>query len=249
MDHPKRPQLSIIVPAYNEAENLPGLLPAVDKVVKKAGLSREYIIVDDSSTDDTHAVATKLATDYPLQVVRKELPRGIGSGIRAGIAAAKGEGSMSAYTTTATSSPSVRDIHAVRMHATSRHCTSSGRGCTGFPAECCSAYRCKTSPTLTAHLTLTLPGISACRRRASASRQKSRSRRGSPAGKCAKSKDSSGSVRKERAASPSGNSALRTSKRFLPQCCTGSRDDGFSARVEHKKPCVNALKKASASKP
>lgn len=46
-------ELSVILPAYNEKENLRILVPRVCAVLKNAGISFEIIIVDDDSPDGT----------------------------------------------------------------------------------------------------------------------------------------------------------------------------------------------------
>lgn len=52
--------LSIVVPAFNEAENIPRLLERLERVLHKLD-GWELIIVDDGSTDDTLAVIKKFA--------------------------------------------------------------------------------------------------------------------------------------------------------------------------------------------
>jgi len=83
------PDISIIIPAHNEEQSLPELLSEVDKVIKKSKLKVEYIIVDDNSTDNTFKVAQQLGKKFPVRPIKKGLPRGIGTGIRVGIANAR----------------------------------------------------------------------------------------------------------------------------------------------------------------
>ncbi len=59
-------KVSVIVPAYNEEENLPLLAEAFEKLFKKHNLNHwEVIIVDDGSKDRTFEVASELAKRYP----------------------------------------------------------------------------------------------------------------------------------------------------------------------------------------
>jgi len=51
------PQLSVIVPAYNEEFELPKTLAALFPALRAAGYSFEVIVVDDHSTDRTAAIA------------------------------------------------------------------------------------------------------------------------------------------------------------------------------------------------
>lgn len=65
----------VIVPTYNERENLPGLVPAV---LRHDGY--DLMIVDDASPDGTGAVADNLARAWPgrLEVVHRTGARGLG---------------------------------------------------------------------------------------------------------------------------------------------------------------------------
>ena len=46
-----RPDISVVVPLYNEAESLPELVAWIDRVAEGHGLSYEAILVDDGSSD------------------------------------------------------------------------------------------------------------------------------------------------------------------------------------------------------
>lgn len=54
------PQMSVLLPAYNEAENLVELVPEIGKVLERAGIDHEIVVVDDGSTDDTPRVMAEL---------------------------------------------------------------------------------------------------------------------------------------------------------------------------------------------
>ncbi len=58
-----RPDLSIVVPVYTEAESLPELADRVRAAMDAAGLSFEVWLVDDGSTDDSWAVIERLTAD------------------------------------------------------------------------------------------------------------------------------------------------------------------------------------------
>src|SRR5260221_14301463 len=53
------PEVTVVVPARNEAENLAELLPEIAAALGKT--PHEIILVDDGSTDDTAGVVTRLA--------------------------------------------------------------------------------------------------------------------------------------------------------------------------------------------
>ncbi len=58
------PDISVVVPLFNEAESLPELAAWIDRVAAAHGLSYEVILVDDGSTDDSWAVVERLKERY-----------------------------------------------------------------------------------------------------------------------------------------------------------------------------------------
>ncbi|MFV0523909.1 MAG: polyprenol monophosphomannose synthase, partial [Acidimicrobiales bacterium] len=84
------PVVSVVVPTYNEADNLPGLVAAVEEAL--AGLSHEIIVVDDDSPDGTAAVVTSLTGTVPgLRLIHRTGERGLSSAVLAGMAKAQGQ--------------------------------------------------------------------------------------------------------------------------------------------------------------
>ena len=59
------PELSIVVPLYNEAESLPSLVDQLLAALRPLGRSFELVLVDDGSSDDTSAVLRHLAAQTP----------------------------------------------------------------------------------------------------------------------------------------------------------------------------------------
>ncbi len=47
------PQISIVIPLYNESESMPLLIKRLDNVCKTVPLSIEFVLVDDGGTDNT----------------------------------------------------------------------------------------------------------------------------------------------------------------------------------------------------
>ncbi len=84
--------VSVLVPAKDEAANLPEFVRLCDESLTPAGFSFEVIIVDDGSRDDTPAVLAELAVLYPfLRSVRHRRQAGIAEALRSGGDAARGD--------------------------------------------------------------------------------------------------------------------------------------------------------------
>ncbi|HEX2576889.1 MAG TPA: glycosyltransferase [Aquihabitans sp.] len=86
----RTPELSIVIPAYNEALRLPLALPRLREAAD--GEDWEIILVDDCSTDATVSVAADLLAGVPrARVLQLDQHRGKGAAVRAGVADATGE--------------------------------------------------------------------------------------------------------------------------------------------------------------
>jgi dolichol-phosphate mannosyltransferase len=82
--------LSLILPTFNEAKNLPELLPKLEEVLK--GIPHEIIIVDDDSPDETWRIAQEIGHDIDdIHVIRRVGRRGLSSAVIEGFLSAKGE--------------------------------------------------------------------------------------------------------------------------------------------------------------
>ena len=88
---PRDPELSVIVPAYNEAHRLPQSLEHILDYLKQAVPDHEVLVVNDGSQDDTAEVAGEILARHPRGSVLS-LPenRGKGAACRAGVLAATG---------------------------------------------------------------------------------------------------------------------------------------------------------------
>ncbi|KAH7826943.1 putative dolichol-phosphate mannosyltransferase catalytic subunit Dpm1 [Monocercomonoides exilis] len=85
---------SIIMPTYNERENLPIIVYLICSEMQKCGENRfEIIIVDDSSPDGTQDVAKQLQTVFPNKIVLKSRKGklGLGSAYIYGLTFARGD--------------------------------------------------------------------------------------------------------------------------------------------------------------
>lgn len=85
-------RVSVLVPAKDEAENLPEFMrQAADAFAKYPGLY-EVVVIDDGSTDGTADVLARLEQEYPfLRHVRHRVRRGIADALRTGYQHARGE--------------------------------------------------------------------------------------------------------------------------------------------------------------
>ncbi len=81
-------EVSLIIPTYNERDNVPLLVEELFRTVSSCGdIDLEIIIVDDNSPDGTGAVAEEMALKYPLRVIHRSGKLGLGSAVMEGFKA------------------------------------------------------------------------------------------------------------------------------------------------------------------
>jgi len=86
-----QPELSLVVPAYNEEANIERVLLGAAAYLSSKGVSFEITVVDDGSRDRTREVLERLRRDgLPVRIVEHSANRGYGAALRSGIAAARG---------------------------------------------------------------------------------------------------------------------------------------------------------------
>jgi glycosyltransferase involved in cell wall biosynthesis len=84
--------LSVVVPAYNEEENLPLLHAQLTKALAECGRSYEIVLVDDGSADDTFAVAAAIVhQDHHVRVIKFRRNYGQTAAMAAGIQQSRGD--------------------------------------------------------------------------------------------------------------------------------------------------------------
>ena len=81
--------VSIIVPTFREAQNIPVLAERLFATMKQADIAAELIIVDDDSRDGTDAAVAKLAETHPIRLIARTQERGLSSAVVRGFAEAK----------------------------------------------------------------------------------------------------------------------------------------------------------------
>lgn len=89
MSDPAAPRsVSVILPTYNERENLNALIPAIETAFARSPL--EILVVDDSSTDGTADAARRFnERSGQIRVIERPARAGLGSAIRCGYDAAQ----------------------------------------------------------------------------------------------------------------------------------------------------------------
>ncbi len=84
------PDVSVIVPTYNERENLPLLVEQLHEHLTTNGYRYEIVVVDDDSPDETWRVAEQLTENYSVRVIRRRVETGLATAVTRGFEAAVG---------------------------------------------------------------------------------------------------------------------------------------------------------------
>ena len=89
-------QISIIIPTYNESENIIKILHSIGEILPK-NIPTQAIVVDDNSPDGTGKIVedylknVKKIADYTIEIIHRKAKDGLGSAILKGIQQAKGD--------------------------------------------------------------------------------------------------------------------------------------------------------------
>jgi len=85
-------KLSVIIPAFNEEDNISPLMEKFHKIINENKLNCEVLLVDDGSTDHTYQLATECAKKYNfLKVLHHNKKMGITNALLSGFKKADGE--------------------------------------------------------------------------------------------------------------------------------------------------------------
>jgi dolichyl-phosphate beta-glucosyltransferase len=87
----KTPYLSIVIPAFNEAERLPATLGRIGEFAEALDFPTEVIVVDNASTDATKEVIMDYRSRYPFIIYYLGTTPGKGAALRTGIMASRGD--------------------------------------------------------------------------------------------------------------------------------------------------------------
>jgi dolichyl-phosphate beta-glucosyltransferase len=106
--------LSMVIPAYNEARRLPPTLARLRDYLDAGADSYEVLVVDDGSDDDTVAVARAVAREWPqLEVLTLPDNQGKGAAVREGMLRARG--ALRAFSDADLSTP-IEELPRLRSH-------------------------------------------------------------------------------------------------------------------------------------
>lgn len=82
--------LTIVVPTFREADNMPALAERIDAALSGSGIEWELLLVDDDSGDGSEEIAAELARRLPVRmVVRQDAPRDLSLAVTEGIRLAR----------------------------------------------------------------------------------------------------------------------------------------------------------------
>ncbi len=87
----KTREISVVIPIYNEAKNLPELITRLEQALDKTGKKYELLFIDDHSTDDTDKVFQARKDDQNLVLLKKKGQKGKAYSLTEGFAAATGD--------------------------------------------------------------------------------------------------------------------------------------------------------------
>lgn len=72
----------ILLPAYNEEDSLPRLMPKLNQTLSGMGEAFQILVCNDGSKDGTQAMLEKYAEQMPIEIIRHKINRGLGESSR-----------------------------------------------------------------------------------------------------------------------------------------------------------------------
>jgi len=105
------PDLSVIIPAYNEENRLPETLKACAEFLKTYDKSVEVLVVDDGSKDKTTEVARNIEDQFEnLRIIREQTNHGKGYAVKKGMLEARGNWRLFMDADNATPLEEIKDL-------------------------------------------------------------------------------------------------------------------------------------------
>jgi dolichol-phosphate mannosyltransferase len=83
--------ISIVVPTYREADNLPLVAKAVDEALAGVGHDYELLFIDDDSQDGSEEICEELSKRFPVRIVVRKGERGLATAVVHGIMVSSGD--------------------------------------------------------------------------------------------------------------------------------------------------------------
>lgn len=79
------PHVRLLIPAYNEAADLPVLLSRIDSLFRACGLPHEVLVVNDGSSDATADLVRNFTGSVPIQLLDVQPHQGLAAAMRIGL--------------------------------------------------------------------------------------------------------------------------------------------------------------------
>ncbi|MCK5022855.1 MAG: polyprenol monophosphomannose synthase [Candidatus Aenigmarchaeota archaeon] len=89
--HKQNSKISVIVPTYNEKENITILVPKIFSSFDEINLNGEVIVVDDNSPDRTWEIVNNMKEKFNIKLIRRKRKLGLSSAVCDGIENASGD--------------------------------------------------------------------------------------------------------------------------------------------------------------
>jgi len=83
--------ISIVVPTYREADNLPLVAKAVDEALAGVAHDYELLFIDDDSQDGSEGICEELSERFPVRIVVRKGERGLATAVIHGISVSSGD--------------------------------------------------------------------------------------------------------------------------------------------------------------
>jgi len=83
--------ISIVVPTYREADNLPFVAEAVHEAFAGLGHDYELLFIDDDSEDGSEEICAELSERFPVRIVVRRGERGLATAVMHGISVSSGD--------------------------------------------------------------------------------------------------------------------------------------------------------------